>query len=33
MLGIWMAPDGNKEKLVQSLKEEALEWGAKMRMG
>jgi len=28
-----MAPDGNKKKLVQSLREEALEWGTKMRMG
>ena len=28
MLGIWLAPDGNKKKIISVLKKKALEWGS-----
>ena len=31
MLGVWMAPDGNRKKLVTELKARAVEWGGKIR--
>ena len=33
MLGIWLAPDGNKQKVIRVLKKKALEWGSKVRLG
>ena len=33
MLGIWLAPDGNKNKILSVLKSSALEWAGKVRMG
>ena len=33
MLGIWIAPDGNKEKLITELKKEAISWGSHVRTG
>ena len=31
MLGIWMAPNGNNEKLVSHLKDHALDWASKFQ--
>ena len=33
MLGIFIAPDGNKTALIQDLKSAAIKWGANMRYG
>ena len=33
MLGIWMAPSGCQRKQIQVLRQKALEWGAKVRVG
>ena len=33
MLGIWIAPDGNKKKLITEMKNEAINWGAKVKSG
>ena len=33
MLGVWMVPDGNREKLVTVLKSRPIEWGGKVRRG
>ena len=33
MLGIYVAPDGNKEALIKDLKTAAVSWGSKMRNG
>ena len=33
MLGIWLAPDGNRKKLIRVLKQKALEWGSRIRLG
>ena len=33
MLGIWIAPDGNKTKLVKELKEACIDWGSKVYAG
>ena len=33
MLGIFVAPDGNKKALIQDLKTAAITWGANMRSG
>ena len=33
MLGIWMAPSGNKSKLVSVLKNYALKWVSKIKLG
>ena len=33
MLGIWLAPDGNKNKILTVLKTTALEWAGKVRIG
>ena len=33
MLGIWIAPDGNKTKLVKELKEASIDWGSKVYAG
>lgn len=32
MLGIWLAPDGNKNKIITHLKIEALDWAGKLRL-
>jgi len=33
MLGIWMAPNGSKTKMIQEMRTSAMEWGAKIRKG
>ena len=33
MLGIWIAPDGNKKKLITEMKNEAINWGSKVKLG
>ena len=33
MLGIWMAPNGCKKKMIQEMRKSAVEWGAKIRRG
>ena len=33
MLGVWLAPNGNKKKIITVLKKSALEWGSKVRLG
>lgn len=33
MLGVWMALDENRKKLVSDLKGKAVEWGVKIRRG
>ena len=33
MLGIWMALDGNRKKLVTELKSKAIAWGEMIRQG
>ena len=33
MLGIWLAPNGDKKKLIKELKIAAMEWAGKMRLG
>jgi hypothetical protein len=33
MLGIWMAPNGSKTKMIQEMRTSAVEWGAKIRNG
>ena len=33
MLGIWMAPNGSKTKMIQEMRTSAVEWGAKIRKG
>ena len=33
MLGIWMAPSGNNDKLISVLKHHALHWASKIRLG
>jgi len=33
MLGIWMAPSGEKNHMVAQMREKALEWGARVRLG
>jgi hypothetical protein len=33
MLGIWMAPNGSKTKMIQEMHTSAVEWGAKIRKG
>ena len=33
MLGIWIAPDGNKRKLIADLQNEAIAWGSKVQAG
>ena len=33
MLGIWMAPNGSKEKMIKEMRQSAVEWGAKIRRG
>ena len=33
MLGVWMAPDGNRTKVVAELKASAVEWGGKISQG
>ena len=33
MLGIWIAPDGNKEKLITELRKEAISWGSHVKTG
>ena len=33
ILGVWLAPNGNHTKIVAELKEPAIEWGEKVRVG
>ena len=33
MLDIWLAPNGNKTKLIRKLKSAAIDWGRKVRTG
>ena len=33
MLGVWMSPSGNKTKLIQVLKQAAVDWAAKVKLG
>ena len=33
MLGVWMAPSGNRQKLVSELGAKAIEWGGKTIQG
>ena len=33
MLGIWVAPDGNKNAIIKEQKLAAVEWGSKVRAG
>ena len=33
MLGVWLAPNGNKSKIITELKKVTIEWGAKSRRG
>ena len=33
MLGIWLAPNGNPSKCVSVLKQKAVDWGLKVRLG
>ena len=33
MLGVWMSPSGNKMKLIQVLKQAAVDWAAKVKLG
>ena len=33
MLGIWMAPNGCKTKIIQEMRTSTVEWGAKIRKG
>ena len=33
MLGVWLDPNGNKDKVISVLKRSALEWGSKVRLG
>ena len=33
MLGVWLAPDGNKIKLISELKNDTIEWSTKAVLG
>ena len=33
MLGVWIAPNGNKQKIIKPLKTATVTWGDKMRIG
>ena len=33
MLGIWMSPSGEKKRMIAEMRETALNWGAKVRLG
>ena len=31
IIGVWMAPDGSKDKLIKELKTAAVNWGGNVR--
>ena len=33
MLGVWLTPNGDNTKLVNELRQSAIEWGSKVRSG
>ena len=33
ILGVWVAPDGNRSKVVQHQRNTAIDWGSKIKMG
>ena len=33
MLGVWMAPSGDRKKLISELRATAVEWGGKIMQG
>ena len=33
MLGVWVAPNGNKDKLITNQRDAAITWGAKVKVG
>ena len=33
MLGVWLAPNGNRQKVLSVLKKTDLDWGSKVRLG